>query len=853
MTDGPLVVVGYSADSVEAVATLMASIGSDFPAPFVVAPHLEPNPPSRLAPILAPRTSARVVEVDRRVALQNGTIYVAPPNRQVLILDRHVAPDHDEAERPRPSMDVLLARAAASCGPRLVAVLLAGSGNDGAAGVLEVKEAGGVVIVQDLAAAAPASLPQALSPSAIDHVAELAEIPGLIRRVLEGEPAWLPEAESDPVFGDVLALVSGRWGIDFSSYKPATLVRRVARRMARRHVEDMRDYLSLLEEDDAELHDLVKSLIIKVTEFFRDQEAFAYLRSHILPSVLEGARARGQVLRLWSAGCSTGEEAYSLSMVVADLLGAELPRWAIKVFATDIDEKAITYARRGLYAETALRNLPAGYREAYFAAETGGHRLAKPIRQMVIFGQQDLTRAVPFPNIDLVVCRNLLIYLKPDLQSAMMDLFAYSLARAQGYLFLGRAETARPSRARFAVVDKKWKVYRCLSAAPLGITSRGAALALLPPATAVAESRSADHAPADAELRLLRRVAEQVLLAFGSGAVIVDRAYRIVAANVPARRLLGMVEARPDQDFLHAARGLPYAELRGAIDGAFRNRAPVALQHVALEGVAESPARHLGFTLTPLQLSGVEDYLVITVHDVSAAVEAQRADAQLQARQEQLIEQLEATSNRLGKVNTALQSTNEQLQAANEEMLLTQEELQATNEEFEATNEELQSTNEELETSNEELQATNEELETTNDELTARSSELLELNQAVRTERRRLDEMVALAPFHMVLLEGATLRVSVLNAHSARLFGSSESETGRTLEELCADPGLWPLLEGARQVLRNDAEWRSPALHVAAWGERRLTVTVVPTHDAQGRISGAVLYAEEVPGRPPTP
>lgn len=441
-----LVVVGSSAGGIEALATLLGGLDADFPAPIVLAQHLDPERPSMLADVLRRRTALAVqmVDTEDETALVDGHVYVVAPNRQVLIRDGRVAVESD-GTRPRPSVDLLLKSAAESYGERLVAVILTGRGSDGAAGAVEVKNAGGVVVVQNPHTAAFASMPLAVPPTAVDYVRNLPDISSLLSDLVANAAIVTPPSSPDGL-ASVLALVGKHAHIDFRSYKPTSLQRRVSRRMAVVHATTLEEYTHYLEEHPEEMAELVMSLLIKVTEFFRDPEAFSYIRREILPELVARGRETGRSLRIWSAGCATGEEAYSLAMLVAEMRGAEMSDWTVKIFATDLDENAVAFARRGVYPENVLRDVPPAYLDRYFERSEQGRRVSKSLRQLVMFGQQDLARGVPFPRIDLVVCRNLLIYFKPELQQSVLDLFAYALHPSNGYLFLGKAETARPSK-----------------------------------------------------------------------------------------------------------------------------------------------------------------------------------------------------------------------------------------------------------------------------------------------------------------------------------------------------------------------------------------------------------------------
>jgi two-component system CheB/CheR fusion protein len=444
-----------------------------------------------------------------------------------------------------------------------------------------------------------------------------------------------------------------------------------------------------------------------------------------------------------------------------------------------------------------------------------------------------------------VVCRNLLIYFKPELQQDLLDLFAYSLQQTSGYLFLGKAETARPARGSFDLVNKKWKVYRCVSgpvAAPLTARPHAAHERVRRAGEPVSAETVTAPAEPIIELLHLRRLNELVLRHLPTGVVLLDRAYRILSLNTMARRLLGIREPATEQDFLHTVRALPYAAVRDAVDAAFASRSASTVADVAVESVG-GQTRFVTLHVAPVQSDVASvDTAVVSITDTSDFVDLRRRVEAAEKEQRQLVEELGGSNARLKRANDELQEANEELQGANEELLLAQEELQATNEEFEATNEELQATNEELETNNEELQATNEELEATNEELGARTAELQEMTNSLALERARLGEMVNGGPFSIVVLRGAGLQVEAANANATMLLGSGL--VGRTLDEICTSDELLPVLAGAREAYAKDSAWsnvgglRSPPVDAPA----ALAFTAMPTHDAAGGVTGVVLY-----------
>src|SRR5262245_45963786 len=478
---------------------------------------------------------------------------------------------------------------------------------------------------------------------------------------------------------------------------------------------------------------------------------------------------------------------------------------------------------------------------------------------MVIFGHQDLSRGVPFPRIDLVVCRNLLIYFNAELQQHVLDLFAFSLHHTNGYLFLGKAETVRPSQAFYEQIDKRLKVFRCLRSPQPDKNERG--VYAMPRSWMnqyeyevggdVKRNRqirvTEKEAPAqegypnfEINLAELRRYNELIFRFLPSGVVIIDRHYRILTANGNARRLLTFRDLAHDQDFLHTVRILPYDKVRTAIDNVFRERVVVTLPDLAVDSMKSGEERYFSLRIAPMQIeSGMVDLAVITLEDVTEVVQTRNRLEATQNEQKRLVEDLSGANTRLNDLNKELQDANEELQAANEEMMLAQEELQATNEEIEATNEE--------------LQATNEELETTNEELTERTTELIETGKSLADERVRLTEMVELAPFYIMLLRGPGLIIEAFNARSAGLLGGREV-IGQPFAEIFQEPEMAELVGLVRESYREDQSRTTSRIRTRLPDERgKMTesyfvYTIVPAHDSEGKVGGLVIYAEDVTG-----
>ncbi|HEU5438397.1 MAG TPA: CheR family methyltransferase, partial [Ktedonobacterales bacterium] len=501
-----------------------------------------------------------------------------------------------------PSINRLLSSAAKSYGEHLIAVILSGTGSDGAAGAREVKRAGGTVIIENPQTAAYPGMPASLAPTSVDLVVDLAHIGSLLQELVSGttvaiSPATEAEAATEEeeqqqrrAFQTILARLREYSGIDFAQYKRPTILRRLQRRMVAVSATTLADYAGYLAKHPDEYKLLATSFLINVTEFFRDAEIFAALRDRVLPELIAQARTHGNLLRFWSAGCATGEEVYSLAILVAEALGEELEQFTVQMFATDVDAEAIAFARRGIYPAEALAAVPEALRARYFSKLDGDYEVSKQLRGLVVFGLHDLGRQAPFPHVDLVLCRNVLIYFTPALQTRALQLFAVAL-HPGGYLMLGKAETVHPLEAYFAPADGQLKLYRRQGehiVAPIVGDVNLAELAppLVKPEPQAPRRPLAPHgvhggardlgAAAQTQAPLLLRPAPGTDEWLGSlvrglplGVVVVDRHYDIQAINGIALRLFGIYTAPLGEDLIHLTQSVPTTALRAAIDVAF--------------------------------------------------------------------------------------------------------------------------------------------------------------------------------------------------------------------------------------------------------------------------------------------
>ena len=739
-----LVVVGASAGGIEALSEFVAGLPNDLSIPVVIAQHLSPHRKSSLDAILQGRASLPVVSVDSTEKLRGGTIYVVPSNRDVLITDHEVSVVDRGTSTGTPSVNLLFQSAADVFRENLIAIILSGTGSDGAAGAQEVKNAGGTVIIQDPETAAFPGMPRSLPAVIVDLVADPKQMGSLITSLIGDGPAprW---QEQDAEIRAFLAELRDQEGLDFTNYKQPTIRRRLQRRMTATGRHGLGDYIAYARANSDERQVLVKSFLINVTEFFRDAELFEYLEQQIIPELVSNAQERDTELRVWSAGCSTGEEAYSLAITIAESLRASGARVNVRIFATDLDGEAIAFARKGIFSARSLAKVPASIVDRYFIKRDGFFEVTKELRAMLVFGEHGLGQRAPFPRIDLVVCRNVLIYFTAALQQHALQLFAYSL-RPGGYLVVGKSESTGPLANYFTLDNSRFRVFRRQgnqAALPLGM-KEVASLSWVPASNSHRNSSLAAHTARRTGGQVatggrMRGKLEEMMQRLAIGVVVFDEHYDIQMINAAARRSFGIHSPAVGTDFLHGVTTYDVAPLRLAIDRVLQGGESELLL-LDERGAIRPNGRTLQITITALTSPKADDPMLVMLQadDVSERERALRIEASTGA----MVDRITASNDEILRANLDLTSAIATLRAENEELLVATEEIQAATEEMETLNEELHATNEELETLNEELLATAEELNTANDDLQTRAVEFQELAHANEEGRLKLESIL---------------------------------------------------------------------------------------------------------------
>ncbi len=772
----------------------------------------------------------KVVHVRDRLRVKPDCVYVIPPNSDMSLLHGVLHLFQPTAPRGlRLPIDFFFRSLAVDRQERSIGVILSGMGADGTVGLRAIKEAAGLVLVQEPSTAKFDSMPRSATAAGLaDVVATVAELPGKILSCVRHAPLrgrsepLLPHGERSAL-EKIAILLRARTGHDFSLYKKSTVLRRIERRMGIHQIDRIATYVLYLQKNPQEVELLFRELLIGVTSFFRDPAAWDQLRDEALVPLLQNRPPRG-MLRAWSVGCSTGEEAFSLAIVFREALEKAEPRTSLtlQIFATDLDPDAVARARQGLFPPGIAADVSPERLKRFFVHEDdGSFRIGKEIREMVTFATQNAIMDPPFTKLDVLVCRNLLIYLGPDLQKRLLPLFYYSL-NPGGVLFLGSAETAGSQPGLFAPLAGKSRIYR-----------RGASrlsLDTVPfPAVPATEGRTMQQPAAPSKpVPDLQSLADQVLLQrFAPAAVLVNGEGDILFVSGRTGKYLEPAAGKANWNIFAMAR----EGLRGELPEAFR-RAVQGGGTSRLPGVRLGPGAPAQVDVTIQALSEPEALrgtVIIVFSDVHTAPDEPRGPG-LAAGTTSRAPAAAALDREAHEAREALQALRRETQVMREQMQTSQEELKSANEELQSTNEELQSTNEELTTSKEEMQSLNEELQTVNSEQVARMDELTRVNDD-------LTNLLNATDIATVFLDG-DLRVRRFTTGAVRLFKLIPGDVGRPLTDIANILSYRELVADVREVLRTLV---CSDKQIRAEGNLWFDVRILPYRTVDNRIDGVVM------------
>ncbi|GAA0596388.1 chemotaxis protein CheB [Caenispirillum bisanense] len=809
--------IAASAGGLEALGHLVTNLPADSQMAYVVVQHMAPQHPSMLTQLLARQTDLKVVEITDGLRVEPNVIHITPPNNDLDIEDGVLRLREPHAAiGPKPSADYFFASLAEDQGENAVGIILSGTGSDGAHGVRAIKAGGGITMAQDEESARYSGMPRAaVETGCVDFVMAPDGMGDELQELLTNPKRanLAVEEENSDLVQRLLLMVKNRLGVDFTGYKKTTITRRIRRRMAACRCESLADYLGYVTEMPQELEALRNDILISVTSFFRDDDAYEAL-ARIIPDLVRDKKP-GDTIRVWVPACASGEEAYSIAILLSETLGERLGNYQVQVFATDIDADALARARKALYPDAALKTMSRDMLSRYFLARGGYYQVVKSVRDMIVFAKHDLIQDPPFLRIDLISCRNLLIYFNAALQQKVINIFHYALNPGK-YLLLGKSETIGTATSRFHTVDKKWKLFRRLGDARPPAREQMATFQPRGSDTNGARSRRESK-----EVSLNDVAMAALIAAYAPPTALVDRDGRILHVHGEMQTYLQIGQGTPDLNIFTMVRRELRAELRSVFVRSQQKRAE--LVGPAASFYHDNQERTVRVSVRPLALSTDELFMVSFEPALPPAglTAEPRPDGEEDPRLQELEQELVATRENL-------QTVVEELETANEE-------LQSLNEELQASNEELQSSNEELETSNEELQSTNEELTTVNEELQIKSSELAGVNADLENILRSIG-------FPVIAIDRG-LRVTRYNQPARKLFELQATDIGQTITAITCRAELPALRDRLHAVVETGVADRFLLSHDGLVYHGAF----LPYRDDLGNPTGAVLTFVETP------
>ena len=804
--------IGASAGGLEALRALFGSVKI---APrnmaFVVVQHLAPLHRSRLVELIASTTRLAVKEVHDGMSPERGVIHITPPNAN-LVVDGGKLRLKGTGVGPKPSVDTFFRSLAADLGPRAVGIVLSGSGSDGAAGMQAIRAAGGVTLAQRAETAKYDSMPKAaIHTGAVEIIAPPEEMARELVRIAAHRPGKRPRrthAHTD-AYESIMRILERQIGVDFFRYKQSTIRRRLERRLIATGCTSLEEYARYLEGTQGEAQNLLQNILISVTSFFRDAEAFKALGQHVQEKVR--TKRDSQHYRVWVAGCATGEEAFSLAILISEAIERSKNNLRLHIFATDLDEHALAFARRATYPAASLVGLPAKLIDKYFQPlEDGSYQVRTSLRDTVVFAKHNATEDPPFLNLDLVSCRNVLIYFNVKLQEKLFQTFEYALAKG-GLLFLGKSEAVPHGNAAFRLIGRRQKIFERL-----------ATRADMPNPSRREASRENAFISRAKELGQALDLFNSVVAGLAPDSIVIDGQLYIKHVYGAAGELL---MHPPGQATQNIAKLLP-PDMGGEV---------LALVHKAEktgrgatgrchEFKLKNQPRAVQMTVVPLASATGKDFLVC-LHSFDVAAKPDRR-AKSEAAGVSAQERVSALEAELAELREHLQTVMEEHETANEEA-------QSLNEELQSSNEELQSSNEELETTNEELQSSNEELTTVNEELNVKTAELQSMNQRLHA----IQNAIA----YPLLIFDRTKRLLNFNPSARSLFRLSEADIGAEMRDAGTLAEVQPLTRLVESALERRKE---PRLQLEL-GARSFEVQIQLFRNAKLAVEGCVASLVE--------
>jgi len=836
--------IGASAGGIEAFTEFVSNLPKDTGMAFVLVQHLDPEHKSMLTELISKKTVMRVSEVTNGMTVEPNHVYVIPANATMSISNSSLQLEpRGESRGVHMSIDHFMRALAEQQGNHAIGIILSGSGTDGTAGLAEIQAHGGMTFAQDEASAKYASMPVSavaagcvdyvLPPRAIAHeLARIARHPYLAR----AEAADIAPAENTGLTL-VFKLLRKTTGVDFTHYRQSTILRRIQRRMVVHKIDRLDEYVKHLQSNPPELKALYRDMLINVTSFFRNPRAFDALKSTVFPAILKNHPPEASI-RIWTPGCASGEETYSVAIALLEFLGDKSSQANIQFFGTDVSESSIAKARAGSYPENITADVSPERLRRFFTKVEGRYRVTKNIRDMCIFAQHNILNDPPFSQMDLIACRNLLIYLEPVLQNKAISLFHYAL-RPGGYLLLGASEGVGTAGHLFSTEDRANKIFLKKATSvrqPVTFSMHHHAERVQDEPLRVPAKLDSSWNYLEAQKEFDRRLLSQ----YSPATVFINEDMEIIHTRGGVNRFLKLAPGRPSLSIMKMAREGLLPDLRSAIAKARKENVTVRKHNIQIKdgngnGAPRSDSERLvNFEVVPVNLGSLKElYFMIVFAD--SPVIPRPAPASRSARAER---ESQVVSGKITRLEQELAATKEYLQSVIETQQATNEELQSANEEILSSNEELQSTNEELETAKEELQSANEELSTVNDELRSRNLEVNQINND-------LTNLFASIYFAVVMV-GSDLTIRRFTPQAQKFLGLIPADVGRPLTNINPPVEVPDLQSLVLQVMATSAQVDR---EFADRQGGRYQVRILPYRTLDNKIDGAVITFVDISNR----
>ncbi|PWU11468.1 MAG: hypothetical protein C5B51_02600 [Terriglobia bacterium] len=820
----PVVGFGASAGGLEAITEVLRHLPEDPGMAIVFIQHLDPKHASMLTELLARATTMPVQQVTDGLKVDSNHVYVIAPNTCIAIRQGHLYLEPRQAATPHMPIDHFFRSLAEDQGSKAIGVVLSGTASDGTLGLKAIKEAGGIALAQDPETARFDGMPRSAVvagcvDSALSTKGIAVELVRLCRHPYLSHarpPEELPQDEK--AFDEILGLLRTSKGVDFSHYKPGTVRRRTLRRMAIHRLSKPEEYAVFLKTHREELDLLFNDILIHVTSFFREPATFTALTTHVLPSVLRG-RSPEDMLRVWVPGCATGEEAYSIAICIVEYMRQAGVEIGVQLFGTDLSEVALQQARAGIYPQSIETDVSAERLRRFFVPTNGMYQITRSVRDMCIFARQNVTKDPPFSKLDLITCRNVLIYLGQPVQSKVMRLFHYAL-KPTGYLVLGASETIGDAGDLFGPVDRQHKIYS-RKPTPAIITNDFGAYEE-PGAHEPVPKQAAIGGPVDEE----KKIDHLILSRYSPPAVVIDAELRVLQFRGDTSPYVRHSPGSASLNLLKLARGNLGAEIRKLIHSPDLKNGPMKTNAVLVDGAE----RRIPISVLPVPGAPDPQYLVVFEPE-KEPTGRQRAKPPLPAK-------ASAVRDRIRELESELSSTRTYLQSVIEEQEAATEELKSAHEEVQSSNEELQSTNEELLTAKEELQSTNEELTTVNDEMQSRNLELQQANND-------LINLLSSVNIPIIML-GSDLHIRRYTPHAERILSLLPTDVGRPVYDFRLKINVPDLTDLCREVIHSLVPREREVQDTEG---RFYSMWVRPYRTADNRIDGVVLALLDITDR----